>query len=74
MTFYQDRIKSLQDSVREEMDAEVERRVKDLAINVFIDGEKVDIIQQTMIGEEIHIDIGKPVFFSETGNVGFITV
>lgn len=56
------------------IDQEITRRIKDFPIRVFIGGDEVDISDQTMIGEEIHISVECPMFFSKTGKLGFVTI
>ena len=64
----------IQELQNEQVEAEVNRRMSIAAVMVFIEGEEVDISDQTLCGEEIHISIENPVYFSKTGKTGHITV
>jgi len=43
-------------------------------IRIFIGGKEVDVDTQERVGDEIHVKINEPVFFSETGKLGFVEI
>jgi len=43
-------------------------------IRIFIGGKEVDVDAQERVGDEIHVKINEPVFFSETGKLGFVEI
>jgi len=63
---HSERIKEL---LEEQVEAEVRRRLEIAHIDIYIDGDRVDISDQTLNGEIIEICIGNPVFLSDKGKV-----
>ncbi len=60
------------EDILEVIEEEVARRIKDFPIRIFLGSQEVDV-DRMVAGEEIHISIENPVYFSETGKLGFVT-
>lgn len=53
---------------------EIERRMKNLSVHLVLDGEEIDAEVCDISGGEIYVEIKTPLFFSETGKLGFVTI
>ena len=53
---------------------EIERRMKNLSVHMVLDGEEIDADVCDISEGEIYVEIKTPLFFSETGKVGFVTM
>jgi len=62
------------EGMNQEIEDRAERIATELPIKVFIGGKQVDVDDQTLCGGEIHISLELPLFYSETGKLGYVKI
>ncbi len=56
------------------IEEEIKRRMKNLSVHMVLDGEEIDADVCDISGGEIYVEIKNPLFFSETGKLGFVKI